>query len=193
MVLSPGTMIFPRCGLTLADVERVAESTKIFTEAARRLGVSINQFHRQIGKFDLWHLFEKQGDLVCPKKRVTLDEIKRIAEVAASKREAARLLGVAESHFYKLTKGLDIQFRRSKPRRSKLSTQMIRSLAHQGYPRRDAAFLAGFSYSHFKDEVRRRGLSELFMSSGKASWVSRRGYAAGPFPAPIQLGRKGAA
>jgi hypothetical protein len=112
---------------------------------------------------------------------LTYDQIVAVAISAPNKRAAAKKLGVGEDHFRRVVKNLGMGhwFSNKKTGRSIcLTKDDIVQLAKDGYNMKDAAFVAGVNYSYFKKLVADYGVNDSFPTSGKASWISRRGYAA---------------
>jgi len=171
------TLIFPRCGINLADVERIAALRLTKAATAEKLGVSETQLDRAIIRHRLEHLFEKPAGEVF--RGVSAADILRTSRRAANMSEAAKMLGVSASHFVRRMNaiGATHYFQNRRPRKRKVSKRAIVSLARQGYTRRDTAYLLGISPAYLKDLIRFWGLADEFtVSKGRAAWVTQRGY-----------------
>lgn len=174
--LGPETRVF-RCGLTVADVERVARRARTFEEAARKLGVGVSSLDRARKRYGLDCLFYPDGEVAFAGKRITVEELRRAAAEEPNKRAVARRLGVSERQLYDVAKRFGVVFQRRKPRPSLLTRRRILSLAKERLTRVDAAALAGVCYSHFKKRVKAEGVESAFPSHGEAVSIGRRGYA----------------
>lgn len=58
-----------------------------------------------------------------------------------------------------------------------VTAEDIKQAAAEGYTQKDAAHVLDVSERYFKELVARWGLNGLFPNSGKAAYISRRGYA----------------
>lgn len=58
--MTPDTLILPRCGITLADVERIAGETENIKEAARKLGVDHIHLVKVLHRKGLRHMFPEK-------------------------------------------------------------------------------------------------------------------------------------
>ena len=58
--MTPDTLILPRCGITLADIERIAGETDNIKEASRKLGVDHIYLVKTLHRKGLRHLFPEK-------------------------------------------------------------------------------------------------------------------------------------
>lgn len=103
-----------------------------------------------------------------------------VACAGMNQRAAAERLGVNEGYFRKTVKRLGLRhwFTDIRPRPRCISREDIVQVASEGYTRRDAAYLLGISPRYLADLVQEWQLADSFrVTKGKASWVTRRGYA----------------
>lgn len=97
-----------------------------------------------------------------------------------SQKDAAKKLGVNYKHFNQVVKRHGLSHWFPKPKQiftPTVSKEDIEQTAAEGYTQKDAAFLLGLCDRRLKVLIARWNLNSQFPSSGKAAWISRRGYA----------------
>jgi hypothetical protein len=110
---------------------------------------------------------------------ISYNDVVEAAATQPNKKKAAERLGINEKYFYLTIKRLNMGhlFKASRsPKRRCISKEDIVKVAGEGYPMKDAAFLLGISYSYLRLLATEWGVKGLFMSKGRAGWVTRRGY-----------------
>lgn len=108
---------------------------------------------------------------------LTYDDM--ISCAGMSQKAAAQRLGVNHAHFNRTVHRLGMAHWFEKPKQvftQCVTREDIARTAAEGYTMKDAAFVLDVSERYFKSLVARWQLNSLFPNSGKAAWISRRGY-----------------
>jgi|GEM_PF-3961054 hypothetical protein len=82
-------LLFPKCGIYISDVERIAKYADNKRHAAKLLGISERQFYSVIKSQNLDHLFQLK------KKRkitITKQDLQELAEIGVTIADAAAIL-----------------------------------------------------------------------------------------------------
>lgn len=97
-------ILFPRCGLTYADVVSCAGMSQ--KAAAKRLGLAYSHFNKAVTRFGLDHWFSKprQAFTQC----VTPEDIIQSAKEGYTMKDAAFVLDVSERYFKTLVARWDL-------------------------------------------------------------------------------------
>lgn len=95
-------MIFPRCGITLADLEKVAQTAKSQRHAAKLCGIHPDHFNARVVEFGLQSLFPRQYQ-----SALTAEALAELGGML--KVDAAHVAGISESHFRRLVQRYELQ------------------------------------------------------------------------------------
>ena len=118
-------------------------------------------------------------EVLFPRRGITMSHLVKVSHKSLNKRQAAKHLGISERQFSQvlIDKGIGALFRHTKPGRVTLTEEVVRQVASKKADMMAASIAAGYDYSYFKKKVGEYKLKHLFLNSGEAAALSRRGYA----------------
>lgn len=119
-------------------------------------------------------------EMIFPECGLSMEDVSDVAERAINLRHGADLLGVSQSHLYKVLQARDLLHlfpNKGHRRKPMLTKEDLVECAEMGLTKEDTAHVLGVGRSTVFRYAKRFGVSDMFETNcGKAAWIARRGY-----------------